>query len=105
MKGYRFYLEYQTPRDKRGCVDMGNVFALEVGEDGWPLYNGAGNVGGIGAVYRAPNSPVCSTTANMGWVHTHTKRISEKEARRIHPALFEWLDYEPETYNALVKEG
>lgn len=92
MKGFRFYLEYQTPRDKRDKIDMGNVFALELDDAGSPLTNGLGNFSGYGAIYRASNSPVCATTASPKWLSTHTKRISEAEARKIHPALFAYLE-------------
>ena len=52
MKGFRFYLEYRTPADKRKRQDMGTVFA-------WCLDyapNTGGTVEGASAVFDTPNA-------------------------------------------------
>jgi hypothetical protein len=98
MKGIRFYLEYTTPADKNRATRKepgnheGNVFAAFVengvfyGGDTWAQYEG------LGAVYFHPNSAVASTSAPLSYLSTYCLRISECQAREIHPRLFEWLD-------------
>lgn len=93
MKGYRFYLEYKTPAHKRKGQDTGTVIAINW-QNRWPGHECV-MVDAIGAVYYQPNSSVASTTASFDYIHDNCKRISEKRAREIHPALFEYLDYNP----------
>lgn len=85
MKHVRFYLEHDTPAKRRKGEHNGNVFAACIadsrGRSGWE---------GLGAVYEYPNSPVAGTSCDAGYLR-QCKRISEKEARAIHPRLFERL--------------
>ena len=91
MKGYRFYLEYDTPTLKRHCTHSGTVIATF----GDPFISlGHAMIECIGSVYNEPNSPVCCTSANLDYIHDYCKRISEVKAREIHPKLFERLDSE-----------
>ena len=95
MKGIRFYLEYASPADKRKGVHSGNAFAAfdSLGNNFVPrLSGGVWVLDGLGALFAAPNSPVASTAYAIGLLRSHCKRISEKSAREIHPALFERLD-------------
>ncbi len=87
MENVRFYEEYESPRDKRQHKGNGNVFALFVwsGQD-------RSRLGGIGALYDTPNSPVCGTGVSVDWLRKKCRRISEQRAREIHPRLFERLD-------------
>ena len=83
MKGIRFYLEYDTPAKRRKGEHSGNVFAAFV-------CNGRAHNGGydgLGALTYAPNSIVDSVSADAGYLR-RCKRISEKDARSIHPRLF-----------------
>lgn len=90
MKGVRFYLEHKSPAHKRRGEHEGNVFAAFVCNG---RYNGLYE--GLGAVYYHPNSVVASTSADIrGFLGRLCKRIPEKLAREIHPALFERLDKE-----------
>jgi hypothetical protein len=76
MQGVRFYLE-------PGGV---NVFAA------WPdNVTAMGNVEGIGSVFDYADSPVASTAASRSFLN-RCHRISEAEARQVHPTLFERLD-------------
>ena len=50
----------------------------------------------IGAVYFERNSPVASTSCSDGYLRLKCKRISESQAREIHPNLFTYLDYDPD---------
>lgn len=91
MEGIRFYLEHDSKRDKRKGKHNGNVFALYTDNapwfsDGKPMY------GGAGAVYFSANSPCCSTDASKEYLQDQCKRISEEEARKIHPELFNYLE-------------
>ena len=92
MKGYRFYKEYNSPREKHNDEGNGNVTAIY-------LENGVYYSPGVGACYEAatgifphPNSDVCSSSVSLEWLRTNCKRISEEEARTIHPALFAYLE-------------
>ena len=87
MQGIRFYLEHDSPAHKRRREHNGNVIAIA------PANRCPdGSVEAIGAVYFYPNSPVASTAAGWDYLRTRCKRIAEREARQIHPALFERLD-------------
>jgi hypothetical protein len=46
----------------------------------------------LAALFVRPNSPVAGTGVALGYVRQKCKRISEAQARTIHPALFERLD-------------
>jgi len=98
MKYVRFYLEHKSPKDKRKGSHCGTVFAAfdTMGDDFKPRFDGEGYyvLDGLGAVFAEPNSPVASTAASTDYLHQKCKRISEAEAREIHPALFERLDAE-----------
>lgn len=89
MKGVRFYLEHNTPRDKRQGKDIGNVFAAFYHNK---FYSRRWLVEGVGALFTDPNSIVAGDAASMDYLRVSCKRISETKAREIHPALFEYLD-------------
>lgn len=91
MKNVRFYLEHETPKDRRAGKHSGNVFAAFVG-NGWHWQGAACMVEGMGAVYDWPNSAVASTAARDEFLRKNCKRISEAQAREVHPALFSRLD-------------
>lgn len=46
----------------------------------------------VAGVYSQDNSPVCSTSVGAGWLRSRCVRIDEPTARKLHPALFEYLD-------------
>ena len=93
MKGYRFYLEFNSPADKRAGRDNGNVAAVIV-EDGIFWSGDVACYEAIGNVFSHANSMVCGTSVSVDYLATYTKRISEQEAREIHPNLFAYLDSE-----------
>lgn len=98
MKGLRFYLEHDSAAAKRRRQHCGTVLALFADAKGRPLWriehrrHPQAVAEGIGALYREPNSPACSTAACSSYVSERCRRISESEARKIHPALFTYLD-------------
>lgn len=94
MRGFRFYLEYASAADKRKGKHAGNVFALCLDEKPQYSRDALGNwtQGGFGSVFAWSDSPVCYCATSLERLRKECKRISEAEARRIHPALFERLD-------------
>lgn len=90
MKGYRFYLEYNSKQDKRKGKDQGNVLAFPIDSPWW--VNGGYMHDCLSAVLFIPDSPVCWSSCSWEFLRENCKRISEKQARIIHHALFEYLD-------------
>lgn len=99
MKGIRFYLEYpnSTEKDKATRKAIGNHEGnvAAVFYENWRVVDGEGYYDAISAAYFRPNSPVCSGSVSDGWLKKRGKRISETQAREIHPALFDYLDSSP----------
>lgn len=90
MDGVRFYKEKD-----------GNVLAVLYNNTWFSERNRSSgkpetvlSVEAIGAVFFYENSPVASTSTTMDYIHENLTRISEEEARRIHPNLFTYLDQE-----------
>jgi len=81
MKGLRFY-------EEKG---QGNVIAVFI-EDGSPIYNPDLSMGCVSALLLEPNSIVCGSAVSREYLTEHTRRVSEKAAREIHPELFKYLD-------------
>ena len=98
MKGLKFYLEYPTIKDKRAATrknvgnHSGNCIAII--ENTYRVCNGSIVEDAIGAVFFTRNSAVGLTAVSDEYKIQNCKRISEKQAREIHPALFEYLDSE-----------
>lgn len=94
MKGVRFYEEFDNKANKRKGVSSGNVIALFY--DSWRV--GEPHQGrlteAIAAIFCRPNSRVAPISVADTVLWERCKRISEAEARVIHPALFERLDAE-----------
>ena len=92
MKGYRFYLEYETPADKRtGTVlapgkHTGNVVATDLDT------RHRGGFEGLSSVYAHADSPVNWGALPFDFLATRCRRIPETLARLIHPQLFARLD-------------
>lgn len=89
MTGTRFYLEHDDRKGRRAGKHNGNVFAAFVANG----RNYMGGYDGMGAVHFHPNSPVAGTGCSLEYLRL-CKRILERLAREIHPALFEALDRE-----------
>jgi hypothetical protein len=92
MKGIRFYLEYpegENPKKytrKNPGKHSGTVLAV-LHENSW-LRGSEWFVEAIGALQDMENSPACGTNVSALYIQENTKRISEEQAREIHPALF-----------------
>jgi hypothetical protein len=96
MKAIRFYLEYPTAADKRTATraelgnHTGNVIATF---DGTEAVTSQGpQVDALAAIFDRPNSPVAGTAVSLEYIRERAKRISEAQARQIHPELFNRLD-------------
>lgn len=100
MKGIRFYQEFENKSKTRATGNVVAIFAGKVAGqagDGRFLMDtpGRGRVAlyeGLGSVYSEPNSPVASTSVAVDHLNGYCKRVPEAKARKIHPALFEYLD-------------
>lgn len=86
MKNIRFYLEYDTPKDKQENHNNGNVIAV---------FSYAMNYDLTWTCYRKsskmPNSEVHKGKIRNNFLKTKCKLINEDIARIIHPKLFEVL--------------
>jgi hypothetical protein len=89
MKGYRFYEELENKR-RVSEKSRGTVFAVAL--DLVNPFNG--DYEGAGSVFSEPNSPCCWTGISRDYLTKDCRRVSEKRARAIHPALFEYLEVE-----------
>lgn len=88
MKGVRFYIEYNSPADKRRDTRSGNVVAVFPGEPANP-----GRIAGVMSVYFYANSPVTFGEIGFEFLRTQCKRVSEEEARAEgHSHLFEMVE-------------
>lgn len=96
MKGYHFFLEYpssteakKATRKNLGEKHQGNVLALIV-----PLqYDANYHMDCVCATFFYPNSTVMYGSCSREYLK-QCKRISEAQARKIHPELFKRLDSE-----------
>ena len=88
MKGVRFYQEFAH---KGMELSEGNVIAVLVA-NGWNPSEDGRSYDAIVAAYERPNCPPCSGSVTSGYLRARCKRVSEAQARKIHPALFTMLD-------------
>lgn len=97
MKNFTFYLEYPSGKEKRAATrekignHSGNVIAVyELSKLEQYHINKCFEC--FSSVYEHPNSPVNWGCVSPDYLSTRTKKINEKQAREIHPNLFERLD-------------
>ncbi len=88
--GITFYLEHKTPKAKKQGNHSGNVIAVF----GDTFYSSFGKPCKecISAIFFDANSAVSSSAVSEQYLEENCKRISLKEARAIHPKLFEYLE-------------
>lgn len=93
MKDFRFYLEYESTADKRRGTrkalgqHTGNVIAVDSTLRSY-YTRGGEMIECYSGTFSTPNSPACWTSANREYLHKKCRRISEAQAREIHPLLF-----------------
>jgi len=96
MKGYKFFLEYPNNKEKRNGTRkvLGNHSGTIVAviDDTAQVSNGAVVYDTISALQDIPNSGTCFSCASQPYLAERCKRISEAQAREIHPVLFQRLD-------------
>jgi hypothetical protein len=96
MKGYRFYEEFDSSYKKRKRQGSGNVLALDIDPKtahpfGW--FDGRRYVMRCtAAVFSHANSGIAGTAVSREVLAKNYRRVTEKAARAIHPAMFNFLD-------------
>lgn len=89
MDGIRFYAEYPDAHTRRQRGIASNVVAMLTG----PEHRCSdGSQEALCAVFDWPNAPVNLSAVSFEYLRTRCKRISEAEARKIHPEMFKRLD-------------
>jgi len=88
MNGIRFYLEFQ---DKSKRQPGGNIVAV-LALNGAYWSSGSLCYEAIAALFEQPDSPVAGTGVALDYLRQRCQRVSEAQARAIHPALFKRLD-------------
>ena len=91
MNGIRFYHEFTNTRKRQSagtivaaCVCNGVFFST--GKACYEAFVG---------VFDQPDSPVNFSAVSLDYLRTRCKRVSERQAREIHPRLFERLEQKP----------
>ena len=99
MKGYIFYLEFPTAQAKRkatrknltghggNCIAVTSDKAEQVEQ--WRVNKCFPS---FTAVQDIPNNPCCFNPVNVDYLKERCKRISEAQAREIHPNLFHRIE-------------
>lgn len=98
MLGYRFYLESDSPQQKRRDEHSGNVIAIMLYKNGrgrWEVVRdqAGGELLSFHAVYFHADSAVCSGQVSWDYLRENCRRIPEAMAREIHPAMFTHIAY------------
>ena len=96
MKGVHFFLEYanKTEKNKATRKKLGNHrgTVVAVFHESQHRIPGTDQHECFGAVQDIPDSAVCGTSASYQYLREQCLRISEAQAREIHPTLFKVLD-------------
>lgn len=96
MKGYTFHVEYKSNADKRkNRPHRGTVVAVERANGAYLSGTGSPQEimwGVIGSVEDVPDGGVCGCSVSQAYLRTHCRRVTEAEAREIHPTLFKFID-------------
>jgi hypothetical protein len=96
MKGIRFYLEYPNAAEKRKATrdQLGNHSGLVIAAfEGTEMIGRSGpQIDALSGLSDRPNAPAASGAVSLDYLRERTKRISEAQARKIHPELFRRLD-------------
>lgn len=99
MKGFLFYLEYpnKTEKHKGTRKNLGNHKGTCVGvildENNNRLWQGNSlNMDAITGVFDKPNSDCCFGGVGREYLDERCKRISEIQAKEIHPKLFDYIN-------------
>lgn len=88
MKGVRFYEEFSS---KRRGISEGNCIAV-LAANGYQVVDGDRIYDAIVAPFGRPNCSPSSGSVASGYLRKKCKRVTEAQARKIHPRLFQLLD-------------
>lgn len=88
MRGMTFYAEYTDSARK---LPTGNIVAVEREYSRWDKFAGSFVYEAVGALFSRPNSPVAGTSVAQSYIDSNCRKVTEDEARRVHPRLFEYL--------------
>lgn len=94
MKGYRFY-QVVTDKDKANEKRCQECVAImpDIKHIGWCGDHYDMLYAGTGALYPdANNSPCIGGEIAQRYLTEHTRWVGEATARKVHPALFEYLE-------------
>lgn len=96
MKGFTFYLEYLSSKERRKATrkELGNHSGNCLAVYGNSFIPGDHYVKKecVSSVFDTANSDVCTSSCQLDWLRSNCLRISEQQARKIHPKLFQYLD-------------
>lgn len=110
MKGYQFHAEMPDSwASKSGCKSHRPftrallkewaaegkhcpIIAVLQGPEHRLVSDGEVTIECFGSVYGHDNSAVCGTSVSRAYLDERTVRIDEATARKLHPALFQFLD-------------
>lgn len=99
MKGFIFYLEYPNHAEKRKATrkslgnHSGNCIAVDSDRNSQlEQYRVNLCYPSIQGVFNWKNSDCCSATVSVDYLSNNCKRISEAQAREIHPKLFSYIE-------------
>ena len=87
MRGIRFYQEFANKSKTR---PTGNVTAIFL--DSRLVGRNQVTYSAVSGVYEHSDSAVASTIVSEDYLREKCKKVSEEKARRIHPALFEYME-------------
>ncbi len=90
MKGIRFYQEFEDRSKRRSSSTIVAVCVC----NGLYFRSGKACYEGFVGVFDRLNSPVNFSGVALDYLREKCKRVSETQARTIHPALFERLDHD-----------
>ena len=100
MKDFTFYLEHNSPQDKRKGKNTGNVLAAE-GKAYINRATGKAVVNALSAVtIGTPNTVMLNWgEVSPEYLRQNCTRIGEKKAREHHPNLFVRLENDIKNYS------
>lgn len=112
MKGIRFFaalpeergsksaskqypMQPWTVKTLRGIADAGkyaDCVAVYTDRSQWCMHGGSVQCEAVAGVYSHENSACTTTSVGLEWLRKRCVRVPEDLARKLHPALFNYLD-------------
>lgn len=112
MKGYRFYAEMPDSRGSKSASKSNPFFpwtvkalreraaagfkacvtALDLQDDGRPVYNNDGTMGATAVAIDGNHLSYCGASVSRDYLRLRATRIPEELARQLSPELFRYLE-------------